>query len=82
MDTRSYAIVLEPDPDGGFTATVPALPSVVTEGDTVEEVLDNARDAVVLCLEDLAEQGIDIPESDLGARFERIEVPLTSKAAL
>jgi antitoxin HicB len=54
---RSYAIVLEPDVEGGFTAIVPALPGVVTEGDTIEEVLANAREAVELCLEDLQASG-------------------------
>ena len=34
MTKRSYAIILEPQPEGGFTVTVPALPEIVTEGDT------------------------------------------------
>jgi len=71
--------VLEPDIDaGGYTVVVPALPGVVTEGDSLEEALVNARDAIRLCLEDLASQGSEIPPSDVGARLERIEVPLAS----
>jgi antitoxin HicB len=76
---RNFAVVLEPDDDGdGFTVIVPALPGVVTEGDTVEEALANARDAINLCLEDLAEQGVEIPQSDIGTRLERIEVAIAS----
>ena len=75
---RNFAVVLEPAEEGGFTVMVPALPGVVTEGETLEEALANAREAIELCLEDLAEQGAEIPASDLGARLERIEVPIAS----
>ncbi len=75
-ESRSYAVVLEPDADGGFTALVPALPGVVTEGETLAEALANAEDAIRLCLEDLQEQGTPIPASDQGARLERVEVAL------
>jgi antitoxin HicB len=75
-ESRTYAVVLEPDPDGGFTALVPALPGVVTEGETVAEALANAEDAIRLCLEDLHEQGTPIPASDPGARLERIHIAI------
>lgn len=79
LSTRSYAVVLEPDlREGGFTVLVPALPGVVTEGDTVEEALANAGDAIRLCLEDLQSQGLDIPESDSGVRLEHVEVAVAS----
>ena len=32
--TYSFSVILEPQPDGGYTVLVPALPEVVTEGDT------------------------------------------------
>jgi predicted RNase H-like HicB family nuclease len=42
-----YTVVLDPDPDdGGYTVTVPALPGCVTEGDTREEALSNAAEAI------------------------------------
>jgi antitoxin HicB len=78
-NSRDFAVVLEPDSEGqGFTVLVPALPGVVTEGDTLEEALTNARDAIQLCLDDLIEQGLEIPPSDVGARLERIEISLAS----
>ena len=46
-----YTVVLDPDPEGGFTVTVPAIPSVVTEGETEEEALANAREAIELARE-------------------------------
>ena len=45
-DNFSFSVVLEPQRDGGFTVFVPALPEVVTEGDTEEEALANAEEAI------------------------------------
>src|SRR4051812_5295030 len=56
-----YTVLLEPDEAGGFTVTVPALPGIVTQGETVEEALDMARDAIGLYLEDLVADGQEIP---------------------
>jgi antitoxin HicB len=38
----SFSVILKPQPDGGFTVLVPALPEVVTEGDTEGQALLNA----------------------------------------
>jgi predicted RNase H-like HicB family nuclease len=57
-----YNVFLEPDPDGGYVAVVPALPGCYSQGDTVEEALANARDAIVLTIEDLRERGEPIPD--------------------
>ena len=38
-------VVLHPAEEGGFWAEVPALPGCVSEGETVEEVLTNIREA-------------------------------------
>lgn len=65
---RGFSVLLEPDEHGGYTAIVPALPGVVTEGDSLEEVLANAREAIELCLEDLMQQGLEIPASDASSR--------------
>jgi antitoxin HicB len=41
-----FTVVLEPQPEGGFTVSVPALPEVVTEGDTEAEAMAMAEDAI------------------------------------
>lgn len=42
-----FLVVLEPDPEvGGYNVTVPALPGCFTQGDTEEEALANAREAI------------------------------------
>jgi antitoxin HicB len=42
----SFSVILEPQEEGGFTVLVPALPEVVTEGDTEQEALANAEEAI------------------------------------
>ena len=62
--TRTYAIVLEPTEEGGFLVHVPALPEVVTGGDTEEEALAMAREAIELVLESRRERGEEIPAEE------------------
>lgn len=44
-------LVLEPQPEGGYTVTCPLLSELITEGDTVREALANAADALAAILE-------------------------------
>lgn len=60
---RSYHVVLEPDLDGGYVAVVPAFPGCYSQGDTVEEALSNARDAIALTVEDMRANGEPIPDA-------------------
>lgn len=59
--TRTYTVILEPAEEGGFIVHVPALPEVVTEGDTEAEALAMAKDAIELVLESRRERGEAIP---------------------
>lgn len=54
---------LEPQPEGGFTATSPALPELLTEGDTIEEAMNNVEDAFAAVLELYQESGRALPAS-------------------
>ena len=54
----SYSVILEPQEGGGFTVLVPALPEVVTEGDTEQEALANAGEAIRAVLAYRQEQGM------------------------
>ena len=71
---RTYSILLDPDAESGFTVTVPALPGCITEGETVDECLDNAREAIQLYLEDLTATGQPIPEESEPPRLLTVEV--------
>jgi len=49
---RTFTVVLTPGlKEGGYTVTCKEIPAVITEGETEQESLDNAIDAIELCLE-------------------------------
>jgi predicted RNase H-like HicB family nuclease len=56
-----YTVVLEWEADGGFVATVPALPGCVSQGDTRAEAMENIREAANLYIEDCVAAGDPIP---------------------
>ncbi|HYB55410.1 MAG TPA: type II toxin-antitoxin system HicB family antitoxin [Alphaproteobacteria bacterium] len=56
-----FTVVLEPQPGGGFSVSVPALPEVVTEGEPEDEALAMAEDAIRLVLAHRREHGLPIP---------------------
>jgi predicted RNase H-like HicB family nuclease len=56
-----YTIVLRPEPEGGFTASVPALPGCVTYGRTLKEAKAVARDAIAGYIESLRKHREPIP---------------------
>lgn len=58
---RSFTIQLRPEPEGGFTVRVPALPEIVTYGIDEAEALRMAEEAIELALEVRQEEGEDIP---------------------
>lgn len=60
----SYKILLRPEPEGGFTVNVPALPGCITYGTDLEDAKLNAREAIELYIESLKAHGEDIPTDD------------------
>ena len=57
----SYTVVLEYN-EGYYTVTVPALPGCITQGQTKEEALEHAKEAIQGYLESLRKDGIAVPE--------------------
>ena len=56
-----HTVILEREADGGFVATVPALPGCVSQGDTREEVMRNIRAAADPYIEDCIAAGDPVP---------------------
>ena len=74
---RTFAVVLEPEEEGGFTVRVPSLPEIVTYGNDEKEALAMAEDAIRLVLEDCTARGEPLP----GGKPPRIhEVTITPAA--
>ena len=75
MAEREYTIILDPDEEeGGYTVTVPALPGCITQGETLEEAIAMAHDAIQGYLEALAKDGLPIPEEHEHPQLMKIRV--------
>lgn len=68
----TYTVELEPQKEGGYTVTVPALPGCISEGDTLEEALENIKDAVEGYLRVMAKHNRKIPLEF--SEFRKVEV--------
>lgn len=64
--------VFEPDPDGGYHAYAPELPGLHTEGDTLDEAIVNAEEALRLYVEDLRDEGRSL---DMGVVRRSLALP-------
>ncbi len=61
MTCYKLPLVFTPQPEGGFTVTCPALPKLLTEGDTLEEARANVVDALSAVMELYEEAGRPLP---------------------
>jgi antitoxin HicB len=75
--SRTFAVVLEPEEEGGFTVRVPSIPEIVTYGKDEQEALAMAEDAIRLVLEDCVARGEPIPGSE-APRIRQITVTLAA----
>ncbi len=70
----TYTALFETAEEGGYTVTVPALPGVVTEGDTLEEARAMVADAIQCYLESLRKDGLPLPAGEgVGTEPARVE---------
>ena len=63
-DRRTFAVVLEPEEEGGFTVRVPAFPEIVTYGKDEREALAMAQDAIHLVIADSVARGDPLPNGE------------------
>lgn len=57
----TYKILIEKNEEGGYTVTVPSLPGCITQGDTWDEAIAHAREAIAGYVETLLALGKPIP---------------------
>ncbi len=62
QEQYSFTLLFEPAEEGGYVVTCPALPGLVTEGDTLAEARSMAKDAIEGYIESLQKDGQPIPE--------------------
>ena len=73
----TFAVVLEPEEEGGFTVRVPAIPEIVTYGKDEREALAMAEDAIRLVIADCSARGEPIP-SGQPPRIREVTVTLAA----
>jgi antitoxin HicB len=64
MRILNYRVLLQKEPEGGYTVIVPILPGCVTYGETIEEAKKMAKDAISLYIESLTAHNEEIPIED------------------
>jgi len=70
-----YTVIFHPAEEGGYWAEVPALSGCLSQGETIEEAMNNVKEAIELHLEVLREEkSVEIPK-DTGLVIGRVEVP-------
>ncbi|MEX2720666.1 MAG: type II toxin-antitoxin system HicB family antitoxin [Candidatus Wukongarchaeota archaeon] len=69
MQTLSYRVLLRKEPEDGYTVIAPSLPGCITYGDTIEEAIDRAREAIELYIESLKEHVEEIPTDEKTSEY-------------
>ena len=55
-----FTVTLDRDEDGMWVVECPSIPGCVSQGKNEEEALKNIKEAIQLCLEVRAEQGLPL----------------------
>ena len=56
---REFTVIIERDEDGWLVGSVPALRGCHTQAENMEELIENIKEAIMLCLEVEEEEGIE-----------------------
>jgi len=74
MKVLNYTVIMTPDETGGYVVTCPALPGLITEGDTLEEARAMATEAILCYIEGLEKDGQPPPPNNTIAEELAVEV--------
>lgn len=64
MKQNTYRVLLNKEPEGGYTAQVPMLPGCVTYGESLEEAVVNVKEAIELYIESLRAHNEPVPTEE------------------
>jgi antitoxin HicB len=81
MQEVTYTVHIEPGDDHGYIAFFPALPGCHTEGETVEQTIAMAKEALAGYLAVLIEDGENLPVEKSQAKRVGFEIPLSAAPA-
>ncbi|MGB8507198.1 MAG: type II toxin-antitoxin system HicB family antitoxin [Pyrinomonadaceae bacterium] len=74
MKILNYTVLMTPDETGGYVVTCPALPGLITEGDTLEEARERAAEAILCYIEGLEKAGESLPTDNTIAEAVTVKV--------
>ncbi len=77
MKQYTYRVLLNREPSGGYTVSVPSLPGCITYGETIDEAIEMAKEAIGLYIESLVAHGEAVPDES-----NTLEYALTLEAAV
>jgi predicted RNase H-like HicB family nuclease len=77
MKQLTYRVLLNREPEGGYTVNVPTLPGCITYGETVDEAMAMAKEAIELYIESLVAHDEPVPDES-----NTLEYSLTLEAAI
>ncbi len=70
-----YPVVLLHDPEiNAFVVLVPDLPGCFSQGNTIEDALEHAREAIELHIEGLVDDGEEVPQPTASVVLATVEV--------
>ena len=72
---RTYTIMVEPEQEGGYFVTVPALPGCFTRGSTIEECRERAVEAIEVHIAGLQADGEPVPDEAAAPQLLAVTVP-------
>ena len=62
MKNLDYKVIIEPDEAGGYVVSCPSFSGCYSQGETIEEALENIKEAILLCIEEIEAEGEEIPD--------------------
>ncbi len=72
-DAREFSVIIVEDESGGYVAIVPELPGCHTQGDSLDEVIENVKEAIELYLETLSDEERREPLSHRVVGLQRVK---------
>lgn len=68
-----YTVIVHNAKEGGYWVDVPSLPGCFSQGETIDEAMNNVREAIELHIQGLKDDGQDVPKEE-GLVIGRVEV--------
>ncbi len=59
QENQEMEVILESNDEGGYTASIPSIPGVVSKGATIDEVIKNLKEAIRAYLEKVMAQVVE-----------------------